>query len=241
MTTLVVGTSGATGLLLVEQLIAQGEKVRIIVLSIDVLPDLFKKNDRLMITESSLLGMTDVELREYVQGCSAVISCLGHNLNLNGMFGHPRGLVTDAVKRLCNAIETTLPDTPVKFILMNTTGNQNLQAGEKVSIAQSLVVGLIRFLLPPHADNENAAEYLQSSFVKNHQMIEWVAVRPDSLINEDSVTSYISYESPIRSAIFDPGKTSRINVAHFMSELAINNSIWNKWKTKMPVIYNNSI
>lgn len=241
MTILVVGANGATGRLLVEQLLAQGERVKIIVRSIDTLPDLFKKNDQLMITESSLLYMTDVELKEHVQGCSAVVSCLGHNLNFNGMFGHPRRLVTDAVKRLCNAIETTLPDTPVKFILMNTTGNQNLEAGEKVSIAQTLVVGLIRFLLPPHADNENAAEYLQSRFGNDHHIIEWVAVRPDSLINEGSVTSYTAYESPIRSAIFDAGKTSRINVAHFMSQLVINTSMWNKWKTQMPVIYNSSI
>ena len=34
MTTLVVGASGATGRLLVEQLLAQGEKVKIIVRSV---------------------------------------------------------------------------------------------------------------------------------------------------------------------------------------------------------------
>jgi nucleoside-diphosphate-sugar epimerase len=242
MTTLVVGASGATGRLVVEQLLAQGEKVKIIVRSIDALPEVIKQNDQLMITESTLLDMTDAELQQHVQGCRAVVSCLGHNLNFNGMFGHPRRLVTGAVQRLCRAIEATaanITSTPVKFILMNTTGNQNTQAGEKVSAAQSMVVGLIRLLLPPHADNEEAAGYLQSCYGRHHKMIEWVAVRPDSLIDEGSVTHYQAYESPIRSAIFDAGKTSRINVANFMSQLVIDSGTWNKWKSKMPVLYNN--
>ena len=68
--------------------------------------------------------------------------------------------------------------------------------------------------------------------------IEWVAVRPDSLTNEDKVTEYELYSSPIRSAIFDAGKTSRINVGHFMADLITENDIWRKWKGQMPVIYN---
>ncbi len=241
MTTLVVGASGATGRLLVEQLLAQGEKVKIIVRSVTGLPDGLKQNDQLMITESSLLDMADAELLAQVQGCRAVVSCLGHNLTCKGMFGHPRRLVTDAVKRLSHAVEKTSPSVPVKFILMNTTGNQNTRAGEKVSTAQAVVVGLIRYLLPPHADNELAAEYLQSSFGTNQKMIEWVAVRPDSLIDEKSVTEYDVYASPICSAIFDAGKTSRINVAHFMSQLITNDGTWKKWNSQMPVIYNTSI
>jgi hypothetical protein len=238
MTTLVVGATGATGRLLVEQLLAQGKKVRIFVRSVDTLPDAIINNDLLMITESSLLEMTNIELKEHVQGCSSVVSCLGHNLNFNGMFGYPRRLVTDAVQRLCYAIEATEPDRPIKFILMNTTGNQNKQAGEKVSIIQTLVVGMIRLLLPPHADNEDAAKYLQSRPTNYKKVIEWVTVRPDSLLNEGFVTEYDVYASPIRSAIFDAGKTSRVNVANFMLQLITNSCIWDKWKNQMPVIYN---
>lgn len=238
MTTLVVGASGATGRLLVELLLAKGEKVKIIIRSIESLPDVIKNNDQLMITKANILNMTDTELQGHVQGCSAIVSCLGHNLNFNGMFRHPRRLITKATQRLCDAIKVTAPSTAVKFILMNTTGNKNTKAGEKVSMSHTLVVSLIRFLLPPHADNEEAANYLQSRFDSTHKMIEWVAVRPDSLTNEESVTEYDVYESPIRSAIFDAGKTSRINVAHFMSQLLIDSDTWNKWKMQMPVIYN---
>jgi len=240
MTTLIVGATGATGRLLVKQLLDQGEKVKIIVRSANSLPETLKQNNQLSITEASLLDMTDSELLRQVEGCCAVASCLGHNLTFKGMFCHPRSLVTEGVQRLCRAIEKTRPDVPVKFILMNTTGNQNIQAGEKVSIAETLTIGLIRYLIPPHADNEIAAAYLQSNFGSNHKLIEWAAVRPDSLINEEAFTEYDVYSSPTRSAIFDAGKTSRINVAHFMSQLIINDYTWGKWKRQMPVIYNAS-
>ena len=69
-------------------------------------------------------------------------------------------------------------------------------------------------------------------------MIEWTAVRPDSLIDEDNVTEYEVHPSQIRSAIFDAGRTSRINVGHFMADLITDDNIWNKWKGQMPVIYN---
>ena len=238
MTTLVVGATGATGRLLVEQLLDRREKVKIIVRSEDGFPELLKQNNHLTITKASLLDMTDSDLLEQVKGCCAVVSCLGHNFTFKGMYCHPRWLVTDGVKRLCQAIEKTRADTPVKFILMNTSGNQNTLAGETVSKAQSMVVGLIRRLIPPHADNEVAALYLQSNYGDNQKMIEWAAVRPDSLTHESLVTDYDIYPSPVRSAIFDAGQTSRINVANFMSQLIINDDTWDKWKRQMPVIYN---
>jgi hypothetical protein len=69
-------------------------------------------------------------------------------------------------------------------------------------------------------------------------VIEWVAVRPDSLIDEDRVTEYEVHPSPIRSATFNPGKTSRINVGRFMADLITDDDLWNRWKGQMPVIYN---
>ena len=45
----------------------------------------------------------------------------------------------------------------------------------------------------------------------------------------------------MRSAIFDAGKTSRINVANLMSDLITDDRIWHKWKGKMPVIYDKEV
>ena len=58
------------------------------------------------------------------------------------------------------------------------------------------------------------------------------------LIESPEVSSYSLHPSPTRSAIFDAGKTSRINVAHFMAELIHDDVLWRHWRGQMPVIYN---
>jgi hypothetical protein len=190
------------------------------------------------VIQASLLELSDAEMSQHVSGCSAVASCLGHNLSFKGMYGQPRRLVTDAARRLCNAIKASKPEGPTKFVLMNTAGNSNRDLHEPVSFAQRLIIGILRLLLPPHVDNEQAADYLRTEIGQHHTAIEWAAVRPDNLIDEAQVTDYEVHASPIRSAIFDPGSTSRINVAHFMAELIADEDTWGKWKGQMPVIYN---
>lgn len=238
MKTLVVGASGATGRLLVEQLLVSGQRVRIIVRSSANIPDNWNSEDRLAIIKRNITEITVEEMCEYVKDCTTVASCLGHNLNWKGIFGKPRKLVTDTVRLLCEAVQKNSPEKRIKFVLMNTTGNSNRDIHEPVSSAQKIVFGLLRVLLPPHADNENAADYLRVNIGQNNPFIEWSAVRPDNLIDEEEVTEYTLHNSPTRSAIFDPGKTSRINVAHFMTRLILDDNLWNKWKGQMPVIYN---
>ncbi len=238
MTILVVGASGATGKQLVEQLLIQGHKVKTIVRSPKKLPESWKSNASLQIISASILDLTDKEMIEHVSDCHSVASCLGHNLNWKGIYGQPRKLVTDATRRLCKAIEVNKPKSPIKFVLMNTTGNRNRDLNEPISFAQKCVISLLRLLLPPHVDNEKAADYLRTQIGQNNDFIEWVAVRPDGLTNEEEVTDYEIHASPTRSAIFNAGKISRINVGNFMARLINDNDLWNKWKGKMPVIYN---
>ncbi|SNY93184.1 NAD(P)H-binding [Cohaesibacter sp. ES.047] len=238
MTTLVVGASGATGLRLVEQLLNRGERVRAVVRSAESLPDKLRHHKGLDLIEASLLDLDDQEMAKLVDGCSAVASCLGHNLTFKGMFGHPRRLVTDATRRLARAIQQHNANAPVRFVLMNTTGNSNRDLEEHVSCAQRLVIGLLRVFLPPHLDNEKAADFLRTRIGQDDERIEWVAVRPDGLIDLEEVTAYTLHPSPTRSAIFDAGTTSRINVAHFMAELICSDAVWRQWKGQMPVIYN---
>lgn len=120
---------------------------------------------------------------------------------------------------------------------MNSSGVKNKDLSEKVSFAQQCVIWPLRLLLPPHADNEDAANYLRKEIGQDDRDIEWVVVRPDSLVDEAKVTEYELHHSPIRSAIFDAGQVSRINVGSFMADLVINSKLWSKWKGKMPVIY----
>lgn len=241
MNNLIVGASGATGRLLTEELLNRGQNVRVIVRSADKLPTAIKNHANLSVIQASVLDLSDTELAQHVKGCDAVASCLGHNMTFKGMYGQPRKLVTDATRRLCEAIRANSPEKPIKFVLMNTAGNSNRDLDEPISFTQKSVIGLLRLLLPPHVDNEQAADYLRSQVGQNNKQIEWVVVRPDNLLDEDTVTPYDVYPSPIRSAIFDPGQTSRINVGHFMADLITEDGIWQQWQGQMPVIYNKGI
>jgi nucleoside-diphosphate-sugar epimerase len=238
MTTLVVGASGATGRTLVQHLLDRGQDVRAIVRTPDTLPVSVRNHAKLSVIQASLLDLSDAEMARHVDGCHAVASCLGHNLTLRGVFGHPRRLVTEATRRLCEAIKRGEPEGAVRFVLMNTAGNSNRDLRERVSIAERCVLGLIRLLIPPHSDNESAADYLRTEIGQEDAAVEWVVVRPDSLTNADEVTGYQLHPSPTRSPIFNAGKTSRINVGHFMAALITDDGLWREWQGQMPVIYN---
>jgi len=238
MTILVVGASGATGRLLVEQLLNRGQSVKIIVRTWNSLPENVKNHEIVSVIQASILDLSDAELAHHVNGCDAIASCLGHNISFKGVYGKPRRLVTDATRRLCSAIKENKPETPVKFVLMNTTGNSNRDLSERISFGEKCAIWLLRLLLPPHVDNEKAADFLRTEVGQNDGVIEWAAVRPDSLIDESEVTEYEVHSSPTRSAIFGAGVTSRINVGQFMADLIIDYDTWIKWKGQMPVIYN---
>lgn len=135
-------------------------------------------------------------------------------------------------------VQVRPPHPPVRVVLMNTAGNRNRDLEEPISFAQRCAMGLIRLFLPPHVDNEKAAGYLRSRVHGSDAAIEWVVVRPDTLVNEERATEYEVHPSPTRSAMFNPGRTSRINVAHFMARLLTDDELWRTWRGRMPVIYN---
>lgn len=238
MTILVVGASGATGRLLVEQLVTWEQTVKVVVRTPEKLPEWFKGHDRISVIQASVLDLSDADMVQHAKGCDAVASCLGHNISLKGIYGQPRRLVADATRRLCNAIKAGAPTKPIRFVLMNTAGNSNRDLHEPESLAQRCAIGLIRLLLPPQVDNERAADHLRTQIGQSDGMIEWAVVRPVTLINATQVSEYEAFPSPTRSVIVNSGVTSRINVAHFMARLMIEETTWNKWRGQMPVIYN---
>ena len=235
-TVLVVGASGKTGLRLVEQLLANQHQVRVIVRSTQKLPSGYLESSKLKVTQAAVLDLTDQEMAEQVKHCDAVVSCLGHVMDFNGLFGDPKKLCTDATRRLCRAIEQNNPPHSIKFILMNTVGVRNPDQPEKRTWHERALLTLLRYGLPPHRDNETAAEYLYRDVGKGNKYIEWCSVRPDSLIDAE-VSSYDIQESPT-TGIFSGRPTARSNVAHFMTTLIENAELWGTWKFKMPVIMN---
>jgi len=238
MTILVVGATGATGQRLVAELLDRGERVRAVVRSPEKLPDALRNHASLDAIHASLLDLDDSALQRTVEGCSAIVSCLGHRMDFRGIYGHPRRLVAHATQRLCNAVEAGAMPHPVRFVLMNTAGVRDRAREQSFSFAERCLFGLIRALLPPHADNEEAAAWLQSNLAQDDGEIEWAIVRPDSLIDQDAVTAYTIHPSPTRSSLFNAGRTSRINVAHFMADLATRDDLWQTWRWRMPTIYN---
>ena len=99
---LVLGASGATGLHAVMDLLDKNYKVKAIVRSKAGFLNKLKHDtgkERLEIIEGNILNMNPSECRKLLSDCQYIISCLGHNLTFKGMFGFPRFLVRDSVKK----------------------------------------------------------------------------------------------------------------------------------------------
>ena len=235
-TILVAGATGKTGGPLVEQALAQGHQVRVVVRCRSRLPASVLEHPNLKMIEASILELTDAQLADYVLGCDAVVSCLGHVISFRGIFGAPRKLCTEAAQRLCQAIEATKPASPVRFILMNTVGVANPEQGERRTWSEKGVLTLLRWCIPPHVDNELAAHHLQNEIGSSNDYVQWCSVRPDSLIDEN-VSSYDVVASPV-TGLLSGRPTTRANVAHFMLGLVDNDDLWETWRYKMPVIMN---
>ena len=235
---LVLGATGATGRHVAEFLLERGHSVTVIVRSKSRLSRQLLDQPNLRVIDGTVLNLPDEKLEDIVKSCTGVVSCLGHRMSFKGMYGHPRRLVTESVKRVCAAIKAAHTSGPVKFVLMNTTGNHNPETDQPISRAQRMVVGLLRILIPPHVDNEQAAHFFKEQIGKEDERIKWIVVRPDGLIDEPESSAYELFPAPIRSAIFDPGKVSRINVGYFIGQLLDDDALWSTWQGQMPVIYN---
>ncbi|CAJ1943603.1 unnamed protein product [Cylindrotheca closterium] len=224
----IAGATGATGKHVVQQLLEKGNSVVAVTRSKDTMMGLIPQKDygdRLQIHEASILDLSDDELKSLTKGCSAVVSCLGHRPTFDGLFGHPKRLVTDATKRLTAAMPSDS-----KFILMGTEAVQ-LPIDPKRTFLERSVLFLLRNLLPPHVDNEEVAAFLQE-----HKEINWSALRPTNLVDADEADGIYKIQEESSLPLFGSQAISRANVAHFMVELVTNESTYSQWKHKMPVI-----
>ena len=87
---LLLGGTGRTGRRVLDQLLERGVEVRAIVRSVQRLPEGMANHDRLTLVEADLLSLSQRDLLDQVRGCDAVVSCLGHTIDLKGIFGPPR-------------------------------------------------------------------------------------------------------------------------------------------------------
>jgi nucleoside-diphosphate-sugar epimerase len=235
MKTLVFGASGATGNLVVLQLLERNLSARIVLRETAIIPEKIAGNKNIEIVRGNIDDLTMDQIQKLMMDCDSILCCLGHRISFKGIFGKPYNLVANAVKKVADAASSF--DAARKFILMSTTAYTNRKQGERETFGEKLIFSLLEIILPPHRDNIRAGDHLVYGLGAS-SMIEWVAVRPDSLFDEENQSEYEICESKTRSPVFNPGRTSRINVSHFMTELLINDHLWQKWKYKTPVIYN---
>lgn len=234
---LLVGGTGRTGRRVLEQLLDRDVPVCAIVRSPGKLPPAVAEDPGLTVVSADLLSLGDDELRAHVRGRTAVISCLGHVLDLRGVFGPPRDLVTQATQRLCAAIGAQEPAQPIRFILMSSV-SVNDPRGPDIhrGAGQRAALAALRGVLPPARDNQRAADLLRVQVGTSNPFVEWVVVRPDSLVEGD-ISAYTLHEGIVAS-LFAPDQTTMANVAHFMCELATEPRTWQDWRGTMPVITN---
>jgi uncharacterized protein YbjT (DUF2867 family) len=239
MTVLLLGGTGRTGGRVLQQLLGRGVSVRVVVRSAERLPAGVVDDPRLTVVVGDLLSLSDEQVREQVDGCDVVISCLGHAINAQGVFGQPRDLVARSVERVYRATRELRPAQPVRLILMtsvsvNRPGGLDTRRGR----SERAALWTLRGLVPPARDNQRAADFLNDVIEAADPYAQWVVVRPDSL-KEGDVTEYALHEGLVDS-LFRPGETNRANVAHFMCELATDAEAWAAWQARLPVIVNAS-
>ncbi len=238
-TVLLLGGTGRTGGRVLQQLLGRGIHVRAVVRSAERLPAGVADDPRLTVVEADLLSLSAEQVKDQVDGCDVVISCLGHTISAQGVFGRPRDLVTRSVERVYRATRELRPARPVKLILMSSVSvNRPAGLDTRRGWFERAALWLLRGLVPPARDNQRAADFLHDVVEAADPYAEWVVVRPDTLKDGD-VTEYALHEGLV-NGLSSPGETNRANVAHFMCELATDVEAWAAWQGKLPVIVNAS-
>lgn len=238
---LVVGATGATGKHVVRYLLERGgTTVVALVRSKEKLMGLLKldeeKRSNLIVKEAAISDLGTEELKEITEGCGAIVSCLGHNLTFRGMYRDGPFLIK-AVKNLTASMPKSC-----RFILMNSDGVANPDGSDpKRTYVERCVIALVRWLVPPHVDNEKSALYLYQN-----PSFDWVIVRPGDLVDKEEEEidykgekAYDVYDHP-QGSLFGSGNTSaRSDVADFMAELATTDQkTWKEvYNHKMPAVY----
>lgn len=239
-TVLVLGGTGRTGLCVIDHLTRRGAKVRAIVRSAEKVPAHLRERPGLTLIEASLLDLDDGTFERHVRGVDVVISCLGHVMNLRGVFGAPRDLVTRAVAKVHAAVQSIGAPRPTRLVLMSSVSvNRPRREDTRRGAFERGFLAFLRFVLPPPKDNQTAADYLLEKVGSDDPRLEWVVVRPDALIEGDAGL-YTLHEGLVDS-VFSPGKTTMNNIGDFMAELATDDATWARWRGKLPVIVNQRV
>jgi uncharacterized protein YbjT (DUF2867 family) len=85
MKALVLGASGATGKLVVQQLLKKNIQVRIVVRESAIIPDQIYDDKNIEVIKGNINDFEIAKIKEIVKDCDSVICCLGHNISFKGI------------------------------------------------------------------------------------------------------------------------------------------------------------
>lgn len=238
-TVLLLGGTGRTGGRVLTQCIQRGMRVRAVVRSADRLPAGVVDDPLVDVVETDPLTLTSSEWRRHLEGCGAIISCLGHRANPRDVLGPPFDVVARPVSHLSRAAESMQPKEPIRFILMSSVSvNRPAKTDTRRGTGERAFLAAVRGLMPPARDNQVAADFLARSIGPRNRSIEWVVVRPDTLREGGDCEYQLADE--LVSSIFRPRDTNMACVARFMCDLASDDAQWQRWRGGMPVIVNST-
>ena len=106
MKALVLGASGATGKLVVQQLVKKNIQVRVVVRESAIIPIKISNNKSIEIIKGNINDFEIAKIKDLVKDCNAVICCLGHNINFKGILGPPHKLVYNTVVKIIEALQS---------------------------------------------------------------------------------------------------------------------------------------
>ena len=105
---------------------------------------------------------------------------------------------------------------------------------DKRTFGERTILFLLRYLIPPHADNEAAAAYIHSLGTGGN--VEWSVVRPTDLVNGKPTGKFQLFDKP-QGGLFGAGSATRSHVAQCMTQFILDDEKWNQYKFKMPVLH----
>lgn len=232
---LLLGATGRTGGRVLHELLAREVPTRVIVRSAGRLPEGLSTDPRLTVLEADLLDLAEEDFAAQVDACGAVISCLGHTLDLRGIFGPPRDLVERAVANVLAAAGASERREPLRVILMSSVSvNPVGRREERRTRLERIVLAILRTIVPPAGDNQRAADLIAAASRDAGSNAVGVVVRPDTLA-EGAATPYEVHETLVAS-LFRARTTRMANVARFLADLALDDDVWARRRGTMPVI-----
>ena len=279
---LLFGATGGCGSQVLTRLLGRGVLVTAVVRSAERLSDDSTSHDNLTVVvfpNGHLATTTTTEtttrnddgnandftrrLDRYVRECECVVSCLGHNLTLKGMFGRPRQLCVETVRQVCDAVarqkggrkdiasseeeqkkedenaNTNTNNEPLRLIVVSTEGVSRFDGADpKRGALERALLKALYVLLPPMKDNVEVVRFLHELKETNETSTPSHRVVEFCAVRpsdmRDGEESPHEAHAELQNGLFDAGNTTRANVGAFIADLVTKPETWARWRNAFP-------